>query len=100
MPILVIASLVSSSQADPFPQLLEGATAVLGPRGSVEVTALGAFERESRGKTEVVCVALVEPKTPRSNTDATTMAREFEAVLRAMVAASDLQGCEARAFGR
>lgn len=100
MPILVIVSLGSPTQAESLQQLLEGAAAVLGPRGSVEVTALGAFERESRGKSEVVCAAVVDGETPRPNTEPKTVAHDFEAVLRSMVSAGALHGCEVRVFAR
>lgn len=100
MPFLVVATISEPAHADGLLQLVEGAAVVLGPRGSVEVTSLGSFAREIRGKTEVVCAAIIEPKSPRPNADATVVARDFETVLRSMVAAGDLQGCDARAYAR
>ena len=98
MPILVVTTLADRAQADAFLQLLDGAAAVLGPRGSVEVTPLGAYGREIKGKSEAVCAAVVEPKSSRS--DAIASAHDFEQVLRSMVAAGGLQGCEPRAYAR
>ncbi|MDQ7814214.1 MAG: hypothetical protein RDU25_00185 [Patescibacteria group bacterium] len=71
--------------------LLESAAAVCAG-GRAEMTALGSFTRQGRKSDETVRTALVELGAVDG------AAKRLESVLRAMLAASGLVECEARAW--
>ncbi|MBI5536574.1 MAG: hypothetical protein HY898_27890 [Deltaproteobacteria bacterium] len=96
MSILVLASLGDASVAESFLHLLEGASFVLGARDSIEIAPLGTYERDARGKIEIVCAVLVRELAVRSQGDTTSRAHNLESVLKTMLVASGLADTDVR----
>ena len=98
--MLVLVSLDTASHAERFGEILSGATTVLGAVGTIEVSHLGTFNRQARGKSEVLSVHVVKAAMAGPPVDDDEPARHLEAILKSMLAASALDECEVRVFAK
>jgi hypothetical protein len=91
MKCLVMVTIEGTDDVTRVDALLQSAASVC-EGGMIETTALGTFTRQGRKSDETVRSALVE------FTGEDDIAKRLESVLRAMLVASGLGECEARAW--
>ena len=91
MKCLVMVTIDGTDDVAKVDALLQSAAAVCAG-GKADVMPLGSFTRQGRKSDETMRTAVVDIDA------ADDAAKRLESVLRAMLAASGLDGCEARAW--
>lgn len=102
MQCIILFTLGQANQAERLEGILRTIASAVYGSTRAEVNVLGTYKRTGRGRASdelVHAVTLSFAESPPCSEDGEPLAQHLENMLRSMIAASALAGCEARAYG-